>query len=410
MPGVTTPEEVTMPRRPSTIATILALLALLATAFGGTTSPAAAQASGTLNFTFVSCPPGGDWSGPPPGCSDVVEAPEHATVTAPDWVQAVSALPRNADGSYTVTDVPTGDEEIGLVNFFSQNHNAFTFDGVDRITRWYGGVTLAPGETRNVTVFYWNGPVDLIMPAENTLVVNVSTCDEGVDPSVNPAGCEPYSGDVPTMYVGTSPLRGIQMEDYLSRDGGTMTYAGLPAYTQAQVVVHEPMTGYADVFVTGQAEEIGDDSATAFLLRGETRVIDVYFHQPDGSTRAGTWTLTEEEPEEGGTLQLLMLGCPAGVIPHDDPGACTEALEDDGTATVTFSGSGESAPLTDFERNENGAYVITGIEGSVTISGIVPGDGTRIASDADEINGDEIVYHVEPGETRDGRLYYFSEQ
>lgn len=397
-----------MSRRLTPLATLFAMIALLITSVSGAPTPATAQGDGALNITFVACPPGGDWTAPPPGCSEVVEAPESAMVTAPDWVQAVHELPRNADGSYTVPNVPTGSSEVGLVNFFPQDFNAFTFSGVDTISRWYGGVTLAPGETRNVTVYYWNGPVDLIMPAENTLVVNVSTCDEGIDPTVDASGCEPYSGDVPSMYVGTSPLRDIQMDDYLTRDGGTLTYAGLPAYTQAQVVVHEPMTGYADVLVTGQAEEIGDDSASAFLLRNEIRTINVFFYEPDGSTRAGTWTLTEEETE-GGTLRLLMLSCPAGVIPHDDPGRCTEPIEDDGTATVTFAETGESRPLADFERDETGAYLITGIESSITIGGIVPDTGLRIASDADEISGTQIVYNVEPGETRDGRLYYFTD-
>ncbi|HLU37530.1 MAG TPA: hypothetical protein VKZ61_17330, partial [Thermomicrobiales bacterium] len=108
------------------------------------------------------------------------------------------------------------------------------------------------------------------------------------------------------------------------------------------------------------------------------------------------------------TLRLLMLGCPPGVVPHDDPGACTDTLEDDGSAMVTFDATGERVRLARFERDEAGAYVITGIDGSVTISGIVPTDGTRIASDADTIDGDTIAYTVPDGEVRDGRLYYFT--
>jgi hypothetical protein len=390
-----------MSRRLPPIATLLALASLLVAVFAGSLASAAAQTpSATVNITFVSCPPGGDWSGPPPGCTQVVAAPETATVTAsPDWVQPVHELQANADGSYTVSVPANG--PVGLVNFFSPDFNAFTFNGVDTISRWYGEVNLAQGETRDVTVIYWNGPVDLIMPAENTLVVNVSTCDEGIDPAVNAAGCVPVTGDVPDLYVGTSPLRGIQLEDYLTRDGGTFTYSGLPAYTQAQVVVHQPMAGYADVLVTGQAEEIGEDSATAFLLRNEVRVIDVYFHSPDGSTPAPEPT---EAPEaSAGTLRL------AGVVPHDDPGKCTESMADDGSAVVTMPETGEEVPLTNFARDASGAYIITGVESSVTIGGISLRGHDRIASDADQIDGQAITYNVEPGETRDGRLYYFNE-
>lgn len=406
-----------MSGRLTPFARVAAVLSLLAVIFASLTPvPAASQASqepfATLNVTFKGCPPGGDWSGPPAGCVETVEAPESAMVTAaPDWVQPVRDAQRNADGSYTISYVSSGTsgtETLGLVNFFPQDYNYFTFDGVDTLTRWYGGVNLTQGETREVTVYYWNGPGGLIMPAENDLVVNVATCDEGIDPNVNPSGCVPATGDVPGLYVGTSPLRDIQMEDYLAREGGTFTYAGLPAYTQAQVVVDGPLAGYAEALVTGQAEVIEDDSATAYLLRNERRVIDVYLYAPEDTGR--TFTLTRETPEPGtGTLRLLLLSCPPGVVPHDDPGRCTEAIEDDGSATVTFPESDESRPLSNFDRDESGAYLIPGIQSSVAIGGITPRDRDRIASDADQINGQEIVYNVEPGETRDGRLYYFDE-
>lgn len=401
-----------MSRRLSPIATTLAWLSLLTTVFAASLAPVATTANAQMgqqppemvNITFKACPPGGDASGPPEGCVETIEAPESAMVTAaPDRVQPVSDVEPNADGSYTIPGVP-GTEGMGLVNFFSPDFNYFTMNGVDTLTRWYGGVELAEGETREVTVFYWNGPDGLIVPAENELVVNVSTCDEGIDPTADASGCVPTSAEVPDMYVGTSPLRQIQMTDYLVRDGGTFTYAGLPAYTQAQVVVHNPLAGYTDVLVTGQAEEIEDDSATAFLLRNERRVIDVYFFAPDGSAGAQP---TEAPEADTGTLRLSLLSCPAGVIPHDDPGRCTDAMDDDGSAMVTFPETGDSMPLTGFERDEAGAYLITGIQGSVTIDGIAPADRDRLATDADEINGDEIVYNVEPGETREGRLYYF---
>jgi hypothetical protein len=248
------------------------------------------------------------------------------------------------------------------------------------------------------------------MPAENALVVNTYTCDEGIDPNADISGCEPMTADMPGLYIGTPPLRGIEMSDYLTRDGGTFRYDGLPAYTQAQVSVQLEATGYDDVLIFGNAEEITANSATAFLLRGESRSIDVYLYNPNAQGKDTSWTLTQQspEPEQGtGTLRVLLLQCPEGVIPHDDPGACTETLAAGPDAAVSFPETGERVPLSDFERDTTGAYLVTGVETSVTIEGIAPGEGRRLATDADEINVDTITYDVEPGATRDGRLYYY---
>lgn len=400
-----------MSKHLSRIATSFAMLVLMLVTLAVPATQVSARqamATATLNITFVSCPPGGDWSGPPAGCEQVVEAPEHATATGPDWVQVIHELPRNADGSYTANNVPADAGEIGLVNFFSPDHNAFTFTGTDVITRWYGGVTLTQGEVRDVTVYYWNGPVDLIMPAENNLTVNVVTCDEGIDPSVDASGCEPMTADMPGLFIGTPPQRGIEMADYLTRDGGTFRYAGLPAYTQAQVIIDPAASGFGDVLITGDADDLTEDSATAFMLRAENRVIDVAFYNPDDPDQEATWTLSTPAPEVGtGTVRLLMLHCPVGVVPHDDPAQCTETLAAGPDVGVTFEGTGERVPLGDFGRDTTGAYLVTGVEGSVTIDGIAPGEGRRLATDADEIQGDRIVYRVEAGETRDGRLYYY---
>jgi hypothetical protein len=393
------------------LAMLVALLAALVTAAAAGASVQTGQAP-AITITFKACPPGGDESGPPAGCVETIDAPDHAMVTAaPDWVMPVGELERNADGSYMLPHGWPGGAvagEIGLVNFFSEDFNYFTFAGVDTLTRWYGGVEPIEGATHEVTVFYWDGPNGLIMPAENTLEVNVFACDGAIDPTLDPSGCAPVTDDVPDLYVGTAPLRQIEMDDYLVRDGGTLTYAGLPAYTQAQVVVHRPLPGYAEVHVTGQAETIENDAATAFLLRGERRVIDVYLFAPDGSTNVPAPT---ETPEPGaGTLRLMLLSCPAGLNPHDDPGRCTDTVDNVGSATVTFPETGERLPLTDFERDEAGAYLITGVRSSVTIGGVTSVDYDRLASDADEIDGPEVVYRVDPGETREGRLYYFDEE
>lgn len=388
-----------------TIALALALLAPVA-------APVAAQANATatLNITFLGCPPGGDWTGPPQGCAEVVPAPASAVVTAgTDQVQRLRDVAQNPDGTYTLqVEVPAqeGVRDVGLVNFFPENYNAFTFTGVDTLTRWYGGVNLAAGETRDVTVFFWNGPVDLIMPAENTLVVNVWTCDEGIDPNVDASGCVPAEAEAPGLEIGTSPLRDFTLDQFLTREGGTLTYAGLPPYTQAQVVVQEPMPGYAEALVTGQAEVIEDDAATAFLLRAEYREINVYFYAPDGSDKVTP--APTPAPEAGtGTLRLMLLACPAGVVPHDDPGRCTEALAAPADAMVEFPESGERMALARFQRDEAGAYLITGVRGEVIVEGVVSSDYDRLASDADTITGEQVTYAVEEGQTREGRLYYF---
>ena len=390
-----------MPRRIAHLATMIALLTAM---FAGlTVSPVSAQSPATLNLTFLACPPGGDWSGPPAGCEEVTAAPETATLTAsPDWMQPVHELDRNTDGSYT-TQVPVVGS-VGLVNFFSQDFNAFTFDGVDTISRWYGEVNLEQGESRDVTVYYWNGPVDLIMPAENTLVVNVMSCGEGIDPTVDASGCAPLASDVPGLEIGTPPLRQLNMADYLNRDGGTLTYSGLPAYTQAQVVVRQPLAGFDKAYVTGDAEVIEDDAATVFMLRNEPRTINIYFFAPNSEPAP---VPTQQPAGDTGTLRLYLLACPPGVVPHDDPGRCTDTMTSMDTAMVSFPETGERLSLSRFDQDETGAYVIPDIRGSVTISGVLSPDGGRIASDADEIQGEEVTYRVEAGQIREGRLYYY---
>ncbi len=392
-----------MSRSYAPVMRVLLALTLLTGLLAASLAPVTAQAGQSVTITFLGCPPGGDWNGPPAGCNDVVAAPESAVLSGPDWVQWVDDIQPNADGSYTV-EVPV-EGRIGLVNFFSPDFNAFTFNGVDSISRWYGEVNLAAGESRDITVFYWNGPVDLIMPAENTLVVNVMTCDEGIDPAVDASECVPTESEVPGLEIGTSPLREIEMDDYLTREGGTLTYAGLPAYTQAQVVVRQPLVGFDDVLVTGDASVIEDAAATAFLLRNETSTVNVYFSAPNGESAPAP---TAASDPETGTLRLFLLSCPPGVIPHDDPGRCTETMERPG-AMVSFPETGERLSLSRFERDDSGAYVIPDVRGAVTISGVMPVDRDRIASDADEISGEEVTYRVEPGETRDGSLYYYDE-
>ena len=392
-----------MSNRITTRATLTVLLTMLL-CLPAMLQPVEAQtSSGTLNITFLACPPGGDWTGPPAGCEEITAAPETATLTAsPDWVQRVHELDQNADGSYTA-DVPV-EGAIGLVNFFSQDFNAFTFGGADSISRWYGEVTLAPGESRDLTVFYWNGPVDLIQPAENTLVVNVMTCGEGIDPVVDASGCVPTEADAPGLEIATPPLRQLNMADYLSRDGGTLTYSGLPAYTQAQVVVRQPLIGYDTALVTGDADVIEHNAATIFLLRNDARTVNVYFFAPNGETAPKP---TQESAPDTGTLRLYLLDCPAGVVPHDDPGQCADTMTAMDAARVSYPETGERLSLSRFERDETGAYVIPDVRGSVVISGVLSSDSGRIASDADEIHGEEVTYRVEAGQVRDGRLYYY---
>lgn len=408
-----------MSRRSSALAPLFALLSLLL-ATVAPALPAAAQASSpyaTVNVTFVACPSGGDWTAPPSGCAEVVDAPAYAMVTfGPEQAAPVSDFPRNADGSYTIPYPPPvdGAANMGFVNFFPENYNAYTFTGVDTLLRWYGAVDLAQGEVRDVTVYFWNGPVDLIMPAENNLTVNVWTCGEGVDPSVDVSPCAPMDADMPGLTIATPPLRGIDMADYLTRQGGTFRYDGLPAYTQAQMTVDLATSGFGTATIIGDAEEITGNSATAFLLRGESRAIDVYLSDPQPQQAGGgaTWTRNPTPtaaPEQGtGTLRLMLFQCPEGVIPHDDPGACSETLAAGPDVMVAIGDSGAQVPLSSFERDTAGAYLVTGVEGSATISGVAPGEGRRLATDADQIGTDEITYTVDDGAIRDGRLYYYN--
>lgn len=92
--------------------------------------------------------------------------------------------------------------------------------------------------------------------------------------------------------------------------------------------------------------------------------------------------------------------------PDADPGACAETLAAGPGVMVASGDSGEHVPLSSFERDTTGAYLVTGVGRSVTISGVAPGEGRRLATDADQIGTDEITYTVNDGETRDGRFYY----
>ena len=114
-------------------------------------------------------------------------------------------------------------------------------------------------------------------------------------------------------------------------------------------------------------------------------------------------------PSGTGTLRISMVSCPPDIDPWFEPDACTEKLEDDGSATVTYP-DGSSAALNSFERDENGAYVIITGPGMVTVSGLASENREFMATDANVSSDDSGEWFVPTDADINGQVTYYDHE
>lgn len=390
-------------RRPiSAITGLLLALGMLATAIPIGASPAAAQADGTIRFTLLGCADGVDPTETPDQCTTQLGMPETAYFgTAPDWQEPLNTLPKDEDGAFVLENAPTG-QAVGLLGFHRGDYNYFTFDGTDADQKWSSSVTLDAGETRDVTVYYWNGNEGLIQPGENTVRVTVLGCPDGVDPSDAADACtEPASppDDLIVSYGGGLNPQFIPVNTLPQDEDGAWMLADLPPYSEVDVsrVSDEPAM---DLLYTGDAEEVWETGkgVTLYALRGETRNITVYIlnqNQDDGASR--------------GTIEIDFWGCPEGVDPSVDASACTTVLDAPANARITHRHDILDVAVAEQSRADDGSYVIEDVApegyylggldrddyGSYLVTGLTHSD----------LVGDVIA--VEPGETTGIQVYAY---
>ncbi len=121
-------------------------------------------------------------------------------------------------------------------------------------------------------------------------------------------------------------------------------------------------------------------------------------------------TQVQAQTPETGTLRITMLSCPPDfVVFSGDEAECTEVIQDDGSATVALP-NGDTRPLTEFERGENGAYVITTEPGMVQVSGLASDKRSVMVNDSNVLSEDSGTWFVPAGADIDGQVYYADER
>lgn len=349
-------------------------------------------ADASIRITFLACDDGVDPQQTPELCTTRIYAPDSAYIAiAPDMVTFVNTMAMDADDSYTSPVFHS--ETITLNDFDHPDFNYFMVEGVDTQERWRPSLMLQPGEHREITVYYWNGPEGLIQPGENTVTITTLGCPEGVDPNVDATACtEPVEApDSVTVSYGelSGPLNQVPRDE-----NGTYTFSGLPPYTRFSLSTHAPDR----TLVTGDAESITDEGAEVYALRGEHRELTVYVYNQDGAV-------------DTGEIRIGFWGCPEGVDPNIDASPCTTLLDAPPEARVVHRHDILNVIVAEQPRADDGTYIIEDVtpEGYPLVGLDHPEYNAFVAEGLTESGMVGNVIAVHPGETTEVHVYYYNE-
>lgn len=267
-------------------AVVLSTLAALAI-------PASANQQGDtaeLRITLRACPDGVDPNVDTSECTIPLDAPDASVlIWEASSLQIAHEVERDTDGTYVIPNAPAN-EYMVLQGFEPVEHNHFMFidhgnDNDDFATdndKWHPDMELVTGETREISVFYWNGPDGLNPDTETSLGLTFRGCPEGVDPTQieDPASECTTPLDAPEtafFALGTAEDDTQPIADLPRADDGAYQLTGLPAFTvvnfgQLQGVNHESH------WVTEPGEISGPVTYRAHLDRGLRADITVYYY------------------------------------------------------------------------------------------------------------------------------------
>lgn len=244
--------------------------------------------SAELRITVRGCPDGVDPNLDTSECTIPLDAPDASVLL---WeassLQIAFEVNRDADGTYVVPNAPADDYMV-LQGFEPTDHNHFMFidhgDANDDFAtdndKWHPDMELVPGETREISVFYWNGPDGLNPDTETSLGLTFRGCPEGVDPTqiADPAAECTTPLDAPEASIySTGGDEFLPIAELPRADDGTYLIAGLPAFT---VVNFGQLHGinHDSHWVTEPAAVSGPVSYRVHLDRGLQANATIYYY------------------------------------------------------------------------------------------------------------------------------------
>jgi hypothetical protein len=253
--------------------------------------PASASQQGNtaeLRITLRACPDGVDPNVDTSECTIPLDAPDASVLLwADSSVQIAHEVERDTDGTYVIPNAPA-DEYMVLQGFEPVEHNHFMFidhgdDNDDFATnndKWHPDMELVTGETREISVFYWNGPDGLNPETETSLGLTFRGCPEGVDPTKieDPAAecTTPLDAPAESIYS-TGSDEFLPITELPRADDGTYLISGQPAFT---VVEFGQLHGinHDRPWVTEPAGISGPVSYRVHLDRGLQANVTIYYY------------------------------------------------------------------------------------------------------------------------------------
>jgi hypothetical protein len=376
----------------------------------------ASQQSGTIRITLRGCPDGpiNRFEISLDLCDIPLDAPDasvvHWTEGGGARLEVATDVERDFDGTYVVEDVPAG-AEVSLNYFQPVAHNFYEFIGVDDNFidgPWTGRITMVPGVTRELIVFYWNGAGGFSETAQSTLELRLRGCPEGVDPRVisDPSGACTVPLDAPanarlvwTMEGGALVANQPRLSD------GTYRIDGIPPFITVGLAGFEPEL--RDGFVMTGTNRTRQGIPEVDLYRGETVRIDVFYYYEEGGGDVST--------PESGTIDITLRGCRDGIDPTAvaNPAAeCTIPLDAPEMAGVIWGGDGQGGLEVHLApRLHDGTYHLENIPSGVAVAlaGFEPSvrDSFLVTGDvAPTVNADVELW-IEPGASYQVYVWYF---